>query len=123
MGVLKILTPAVNAIFGILVDAVKDGQYVVKTDDGFGNTSEDKHQVRVILDNFTQHDVEHTSFSDLIQPTDTKGLVPGEDVPVAMNTVNLLEVSTEYGVRIFNIVAYDIDPMSALYTLLLRDNR
>lgn len=123
MGLADVFTTGVNTVFSILKDAVKKGYYVVNTDDGFGNTSEAKYPVRVILDNFTQHDVEHTSFSDMIQPTDTKGLVPGEDVTVAMNTVNLLEVQTEQGTRNFNIVAYDKDPMSALYTLLLRDNR
>lgn len=119
MGLKNTFVRGVNTVFSVLRDAVKQGQYIVITDDGFDGVSEDPHNVRVILDRFTQEDVEYSSFYDLIQPTDTKGMIPGEDLPVAMNTSNILKV----GDRKFAIVAFETDPMEALFTLLLRDSR
>jgi hypothetical protein len=119
MGLKNTFVRGVNTVFAILKDAVKKGQYIVVTDDGFDESSEVPHDVRVILDRFSQEDVEYSSFYDLIQPTDTKGMIPGEDLPVAMNTANTLTVEG----RKFAIVAFETDPMEALFTLLLRDSK
>ena len=119
MGLKNVFVRGVNTVFSILKDAVYQGQYIVVTDDGFDNVSEDSYTVRVILDRFNQEDVEYSSFYDLIQPTDTKGLIPGEDLPVPMNTSNFLQV----GSRKFAIVAFETDPMEAMFTLLLRDTK
>ena len=119
MGLQSVFINGVNTIFTVLKDAVKEGQYVVITDDGFNPRSEDSYPVRVILDRFTQDDVEFSSFYDLIQPTDTKGMIPGEDLSVPMNTAGTLTV----GDRKFTIVAFETDPVEALFTLLLRDTK
>ena len=119
MGLKNVFLSAVNSIFSVLNDAVQQGQYIVVTDNGFDDVTETPYDVRVILDNFTQKDVEYTSFYDLIQPTDVKGLVPGEDIPVSVNTSDRLRV----GDRDFAIVAFETDPMNALFTLLLRDTK
>lgn len=119
MGLKNVFINGVNTVFSVLKDAVHKGQYVVIADDGFDNVSEVSYDVRVILDRFNQEDVEYSSFYDLIQPTDTKGLIPGEDLPVSMNTANILQV----GERKFAIVAFETDPMEAMFTLLLRDTK
>jgi len=119
MGLRDVFTNGVETVFNVLNDAVHQGEYIVITDDGWEETSETSYDVRVILDKFTQEDVEYTSFYDLIQPTDTKGLIPGEDIPVAMNTSNILKV----GDRKFAIVAFETDPLEAMFTLLLRDTK
>lgn len=117
MGLQKVFTKGVNTVFNVLNEAVHEGQYIAQTDDGWGNTSEASYPVRVILDQFKQEDVEFTSFYELIQPTDTKGLIPGEDITVAMKTSNIVQI----GERTFTIVAFETDPMQAMFTLLLRD--
>lgn len=119
MGLKNVFISGVNTIFTILKDAVKSGQYIVITDNGFDDKLEVSYDVRVILDHFTQKDVEHAPFYELIQPTDTKGMIPGEDLTVAMNTANMLVVEG----REFAIVAFETDPMEALFTLLLRDTK
>ncbi len=117
MGLNNVFIQGVNTIFSVLSDAVRKGEYIVITDDGFEDKSEKSYAVRIILDNFTQEDVQSSSFYDLIQYTDTKGLIPGEDITVAMNTANIMSVEG----RKFTIVAFETDPMNAMYTLLLRD--
>lgn len=117
MGIKNVFIKGVNTVFRVLKDAVKEGEYIVISDDGFDDKSETPLPVRIILDRFTQEDVEASSFSTLIQHTDTKGLIPGEDITVAMNTSNVLSVEG----RKFVIVAFETDPMQAMYTLLLRD--
>lgn len=119
MGLKNVLVKGVNTTFSVFADAVRNGQYAVITDNGFDIVSEVLHPVRVILDRFTQKDVERTSFYDLIQPTDTRGMIPGEDLPVAMNTSNALIVDE----RRFSIVAFEADAMGVLFTLLLRDTK
>lgn len=121
MGAIKTaVINGVNTIFNVLQsDAVKDGEYVVIVDDGFSAKTETSYTARVILDKFTQEDVSGSSFADLIQPTDTKGMVPGEDLTVTLNTSNYFSVEG----RRFSIVAFETDPFEAMYTLLLRDSR
>lgn len=117
MGVEIAVKKGVEAIFKALKDAVHEGQYIVESDDGWGNSSTTPDDVRVILDQFRQEDVESSSFYELIQPTDTKALVPGADLSLPVKSTNKLQV----GERTFTIVAFDTDPLKALYTFLLRD--
>lgn len=117
MGIKKVFTKGVNVVFKVASDAVHEAIHTIPSDDGWGNTSQATQSVRVILDKFTQEDVEQSSFYDLIQPTDTKGLVPGEDMPIEPTTKDTLTVD---GDAVFNIVAWETDPLKAMYTLLLR---
>ena len=118
MGLQKAFTSGVETIFKTLQETVKDSLYIVSNDDGFTETPfETSTPMRAILDKFTQEDVEKLSFHELIQPTDTKALIPGADVTVTMRTSNILRVED----RDFTIVAFVTDPFMALYTLLLRD--
>lgn len=117
MGLKTVAQKSVETVFRVMKDAVKNGNYVVKDDDGWGNTSQDSIPVRVILDRFKQEDVESSSFYELIQHTDTKGLVPGVDLTLPVKTSNVIEIDN----REFKIVAFETDPLEALFTLLLRD--
>ncbi len=117
MGLKKAFTDGVEAVFNALKDAVKSGQYTVIEDDGWGESNTTTTPVRVIFDQFKQEDVEFSSFYDLIQPTDVKGLIPGKDLPTVVKTSHTLLI----GERTFTIVAFDTDAFGALYTMLLRD--
>jgi hypothetical protein len=119
MGLKETTIKAVEVIFTTLKDAVKSGQYTVKTDDGFDVVTSQSIPVRVILDKFRQEDSVSTSFSDLIQPTDSMGLVPGKDLTLAVKAQTILTIDE----RNFTIVAFETDSFEALYTLLLRDIR
>jgi len=119
MGIKQAFINGINQLFSVLNEAVKSGNYTVIVDDGFNPKTETLYPARVILDNFTQEDVESLPFGKLIQPTHTKGMVPGEDLTVPLNTSNYFSVEG----RKFAIVAFNTDPLEAMYTLLLRDNR
>jgi hypothetical protein len=108
-----------ETVFSVFYEAVHDGKYLVIKDDGFTTYTEDEYDVKVILDKFTQDDVEHSSFYDLIQQTDSKGLILGKDLPNGVNTSNIIQI----GDRRFTIVAFETDPLNVLYTLLLRDTK
>jgi hypothetical protein len=119
MGLKLVIEKGVETAFTVFKEAVKDGQYISITDNGWDTPSETAIDVRVILDVFKQEDVETLSFSELIQPTDTKGLVPGIDLTSDVKTSNFLSVNG----RRFAIVAFDTDAFNALYTFLLRDTK
>lgn len=121
VGLRAVVFKAVETTFKVFEDAVKAGSYIVETDDGWDDASENSIDVRVILDQFKQEDIEYTSFYDLIQPTDTKGLIPGVDLTLKVNSSNFVEVPDGDGVRRFTVVAFETDPFGALYTMLLRD--
>lgn len=117
MGIKTVAQKGVEVIFKVAADAVKDGVYTVKTDDGFGNKTEAFYDVRVIKDTFTKEDVETSPFSELIQHTDVKGLVPGVDLDVLIKTSNKFKIEDDE----YKIVAYSTDPLEVLHTLLLRN--
>jgi hypothetical protein len=117
MGIRTAFVKGVETIFKVLKDAVKVGTYISVVDDGWDSKTETAYTVRVIPDNFTQADIEKSSFSKLIQPTDVKGLVPGVDLTVTIKTSDSFKVED---VR-YEIVAYETDPLEVLHTLLLRN--
>jgi len=116
MSLKTVFQKGVNISFSIFNEAVKNAKYTVKTDNGFEDATVVEHDVRVILDKFSQEDITSSSFSQ-IQPTDTKAMIPGTDLLVPMHTGNELNVEG----RVFTIVAFETDPYEALFTLLVRD--
>lgn len=116
----NIFLSGVETIFSIFNEAVKSGTYSVITDNGFDATSTKVDTIRCIFEKFTEKDVELLPFSKLIQPEDIKGLMPFVDL------VNVPEMTTQ-GFCIFDgeryeVVAKDLDPLSVIFTLLLRKN-
>ena len=121
MGIRGTLAKGVETVFKSFGDVVKEGIYVITADDGWDDAEVTEYDpLRVITDKFTQEDIEASSFSDLIQHTDTKGLVPAVDftdndiIPTSGNVFKVNDVN-------FTIVAFDVDPADVLYTLLLRN--
>lgn len=117
MSLRNIFLSGVETCFSVFNEAVKTGTFSVVTDDGFTTSSTVSDTIRCIFEEFKEKDVHTLSFSELIQPKDIKGLLPFVDL------VNC-EMSTQgditFGSDKYIIVAYDVDPMSVLYTLLLR---
>lgn len=114
----KIFISGLNTIFNIFSEAVKNGTYVQVTDNGFDTPTETSISVRCIFEKFDEKDIELLSFSDLIQPTDIKGLIPAEDITLDVNTKGHCVFE---GVQ-YTMEGYELDPMSVLYTVLLRNN-
>ncbi|MCP3683857.1 MAG: hypothetical protein GY861_14325 [bacterium] len=110
----------VETIFKTFEEAVNTGTYTVVADNGFDTSSSTEDTIRCIFDKFKEKDVELLTFYKLIQPTDIKGLTPFVDL------VNNSEITTQGSCKFDNvnyeIVAFDLDPMKVLFTLLLRKN-
>jgi hypothetical protein len=121
MGLKEVFLNAVEVAFTVFEDAVKAANHVVTTDDGFvAEPVEVLTPVRIILEAFSQEDIENLPFSKQIQPTDIKGLIPGVDlIGVEVKTSN--DVSIVDGDS-YTLVAFTKDAYSALYTCLLRDS-
>lgn len=108
----------IDLLFSTFEEAVKSSDYIVTNDDGFDVTEVTTlSDIPVLLDEFSQDDVEKSSMYKLIQPTDTKGMIPGKYFTVDLEAGNKLDVEG----RIFSIVGFETDPYKALYTLALRD--
>ena len=122
MGLARVFEKAVDINFRVFNEAVKSATLEVTTDNGFDEPTTESYSIRVLLDKFTQKDISKLRFADKIQPTDTKGLVPGKEIK---NTVG--EPETGMIVRTddneFTVKGFDVDPYNALYTLLLRDTK
>jgi len=117
MSLRNIFLSGVETCFSIFNETVKTGTFSVKTDDGFNTTTTLSDSIRCIFEEFTENDVQKLSFSELIQPKDIKGLLPFIDMTNC-------EMSTKGDITFtgdkYAVVAYDVDPMSVIYTLLLR---
>lgn len=118
MSLKSVFIAGVKTAFATFNEAVKNASYIVETDNGFEDATSEEYPVRVILDKFSQEDVSTLAFPQ-IQPTDSKAMIPGEDLPVPMNTENKLKI----GERTFTIIAFETDPYEALFTLQVRDTK
>lgn len=120
MSIRAIFLSGVETAFNTFSDAVKPAEYSLKTNTGFEST-ERKKPVRVIKETFTQEDIKTLSFADQIQPKDIKGLVPFVDLAEEPNTGDTMAITDELmGDATFAVVAFAVDPMTVLFTLLLR---
>lgn len=114
----NIFLTGIETSFSIFKEAVKTGTLTIEIDDGFTDTPVSiSDSIRCIFEQFTKKDVETLSFSDLIQPTDVKALLPFVDV---INCTISTKGKILLGADEYTLVAYELDPMSVLYTLLLR---
>ena len=114
---------AAEAVFAVFESLVYTVDYVVVEKDGFDIDSRTSYRVGMIIDTFAERDVQFLSFSNLIQPTDVKGLIRGQelrDAGVSVLSTNDVVVRDDNSVE-YSIIAYNTDPAEALYTLLLRN--
>lgn len=113
----NIFVKGVELIFDTFEDAVKTGSYNITVDTGFVAASTQTEAIRCIFENFTEKDVELLTFSDLIQPNDVKGLIPAADIALSMNTQQGFCL---FSGKKYTVEGFDLDPMSVIYTVLLR---
>ena len=117
MGLRDTFLSGLETIFSVLNDAVKTGTYTVETDDGFTASTTATDTVRCIFENFAEKDVHDLSFYELIQPKDIKGLIPFVDL---VNCEITTQATIVFGTDKYMVEAHDLDPMSVVFTLLLR---
>lgn len=121
MSIKTTIDKGVNTIFKVLRSLVHPATYVAVVKDGFSDNSETEYSVGVIIDSFSERDVQFLSFSDLIQPQDMKGLVRGAELPVSPSSKDYINVTdTSIFTGKHKVIAWNTDPATALYTLLLR---
>lgn len=121
MGLKTTFKKGAELLFKKFKDAVKSGTYYSITDDGF-DTNSTSFTVRVIEESFNEKDIKYLSFSDLIQPNDVKGILLGVDLPAELHSqIDKLDIIQEdSSVKTYTIVSFDRDPLSIVYTILLR---
>ncbi len=120
MSINTTIHKGVSTIFKVLKSLLYSAEYVDVVDDGFDRT-EVIYTVDVIIDSFSERDVQFLSFSELIQPQDVKGLIRGSQLPVFPSSADVLIVGGD-GPRSgkFSVIAFSTDPAGALFTVLLR---
>jgi hypothetical protein len=113
---------AAKTVFKVFSSLIVPVDYVVIVKDGFDVDTRTVYGVDMIIDSFAERDVQFLSFSNLIQPTDVKGLVRGQqmrDLGLSELGTNDVVVRKDNSVE-YSVIAYNTDPAEALYTLLLR---
>ncbi len=113
---------AAKTVFKVFKSLIVKVTYVVVVKDGFGTDTRTEYSVDMIIDTFAERDVQFLSFSNLLQPTDVKGMIRGQnlrDVGVLSLGTEDIVIRDDTGVE-YSIIAYNTDPAEALYILLLR---
>lgn len=124
MALSSVFYNGVETIFSVFTEkngegAVKEAMYTIVSDDGFGTASKEEFTCRLIPDRFTKRDSYSTPFGSEIQPTDVKGLVPGNDI--ANNAMDIKSGDTiAFEGFTYTVVDFFTDAYKALYTFLLR---
>lgn len=111
---------AANTIFKVFAELAHSATYVSVTnkDDFEGSTpTEVPTTIDVIIETLAERDTQFLSFSNLLQPTDVKGLVKGRQLA---STVMGTEDKVLIADVTYHVVAYTTDPAEAVYTLYLR---
>ena len=111
---------AAETIFSVFDSLTHASVYVHKTGAGWEDEAptEVNYPIDLILENFSQRDVQFLSFSELLQPTDLKGLVKGSQLPDELTTTDTVQI-TATGKK-YTVIAWNTDPAGAVFTLLLR---
>jgi len=112
---------AAVTVFKVFKSLVYKAQYTVVKKDGFDVDTSTSHPIDLIVDTFAERDVQFLSFSNLIQPTDVKGLVRGKQLrDNGITSLSTRDVIVRDDTITYAIIAYKTDPAEALYILLLR---
>ena len=121
MSIKTVINKGVSTVFKVLKSIVYPAVYTTVQDDGFSTAVTKDYTVDVIIDSFSERDVQFLSFSELIQPQDVKGLIRGSQLPVYPSSKDFLVVtSTDASNGKYSVIASSTDPAFALYTVLLR---
>ncbi len=122
MSIKTTIDKGVATIFKVLKSLVHPATYTSSSDDGFGSSSSTEYSISMIIDSFSERDVQFLSFSELIQPQDLKGLVKGTDLSIQPSSKDHVTIAdgTIYDGK-YKIIAWNTDPATALFVLLLRN--
>jgi len=120
MSIRDVFLAGVETAFSIFNDAVKTASYTFIVDNGFDDITETPDSCRIIKETFSKDDI-NLSFANEVQPTDIKGLVPFVDLIAEPNSGDTITIEDSLSTtKTFSVVAYELDPMSVLFTFLLR---
>ena len=124
MSVNTAIHKGVKAAFRILKSLQHKATYTHEiSNDGFEDKEVTTHPITVIMDSFSERDVQFLSFSNEIQPQDVRGLVRGLELPINPSTKDTLKIedtSIFGGDNPWSVIAWDVDPAVAMFTFLLR---
>ncbi len=121
MAALKnIFLAGVETIFNVFNEAVISGTYNIVDDNGFDTPFTISDTIRCIFEKSFEKDVELLTFYKLIQPKDVIGLIPAVDF--VNNAEPITQGNCIFGADKYEVVGHDVDPMTVIYTVLLRRN-
>ncbi len=121
MAIDAVIKKGVNTIFKVLKSLVHSATFTAVSDDGFGTITTVPYSIDIIIDSFSERDVQFLSFSEYIQPQDVKGMIKGEQIPIFPSSKDYIEVAgTGIFSGKFSVIACTTDPAAAVYTVLLR---
>ena len=118
MGLTAIFKNGAKTAFDAVGDLVKDCIYTVITDDGFDAVTEVEHVCTILPSEDAQKEQNPYGFTEMIQPNDVIGFVPGIDLAegVEMTIGNTVTFDN----KTMTIKERKVDPAKALWILLLR---
>ena len=123
MSLEDVFHDACETVFTVFESLIRDGEYLVTKTDGWDDTSAEPNSIPmdVIINAYSKKDVEQTSFYDLVQVTDLIVMIRGRQITTPLSTKNMMQITHKtLGVKLYSIEAWDTDPASALYVVLLR---
>ena len=121
MGLLSVFTKAADKCFTVFKEAVKPATYYSVVDTGVDDDNSN-YPITIIEESFSEEDIKYLSFSEFIQPNDVKGLVRGKEIQTEIHSQSdkISITQKDSSVKTYTVVAFNRDPLSVLYTFLLR---
>ena len=123
MSLEDVFHDACETVFTVFESLIRDGEYIISKDSGWDDVQAEPTVIPmdVIINAYKKKDVEQTSFYDLVQVTDTVVMIRGRQITTPLSTKNTMKIThKDLGVKHYSIEAWDTDPASALYVVLLR---
>jgi hypothetical protein len=126
MGLNEVFTSAVETVFTIFTDFVKEGKYMILPEESGWEEGEvpSEYPMDVIVNGLSQRDLRNSKFFAQIQPTDTVIMVKGKnviDAGIRVRNSDSFIITFRTGDQEFTIIDHETDPAEALYLILLRE--
>ncbi len=127
MSLEDVFHQACEIAFTVFESLIREGEYLITKTSGWEDESipvvPDSIPLDIIINAYKKKDVEHTSFYNLVQVTDNIVMIRGAQITTPLSTKNSIRIKHKtIGTKTYSIEAWDTDPASALYIVLLRSS-
>jgi len=126
MSLNTVFSGAVDTIFTVFKDLVKQGNYLRLPAESGWEDSEvpTSYDISVIVNGLSQKEISNTKFYAHMNPTDTVIMVKGSEIAaheLRIRSSDLIQIVFSTYTGLFEIIDHETDPAEALFLILVRE--